>query len=84
MGHRRRKKKIKATKLKKFNYYVRHGMDRAGFVNNHHLTPGGSDSNYNILKIDALRHVCWHKLFGLLTIEQVIALLQRTVKMKGR
>ena len=84
MGHKRRKKKIKATKLKKLNYYIRHNIDRAGFTNRHHLTPGGTDSNSNILRMDALRHVLWHKLWGNLYIEQVIALLQRTVKMKGR
>jgi len=82
--HRKRRKKTKSRKLKPLDYYIKHELDVAGFTNKHHLTPGGDNGRGNILIMDALRHVLWHKLFGNKTLEQVIALLQRMKRMKGR
>ena len=55
--------------------------------NHHHLTPrsrGGKSTSKNLLLIDIEKHQCWHKIFGLKTIEEVIAELQRLARMKGR
>jgi hypothetical protein len=46
--------------------------------NRHHLVPkrrGGSKHKSNMLLIDVIIHRYWHKLFGLRTLEEVIALL---------
>ena len=55
--------------------------------NRHHLTPksrGGDMSPQNLLTIDIDRHIFWHKMFGNKTLEEVIDLLIRLKKMKGR
>ena len=79
-----RRKKRRSRKLKPLDYYIEHELDKAGFTNRHHLSPGGESGRGNILVMDALSHVLWHKLFGNKTLEQVIDLLQRMKKMKGR
>ena len=87
MSKKKRRIKKKCTQLKSLDYYIDNDIDSAGFTNSHHLTPrskGGSSDSSNILRFDALRHLLWHKLFGNKTLEQVIALLQRMSKMKGR
>jgi hypothetical protein len=59
---------------------------RAG-RNLHHLTPrsrGGKNTDDNLLLIDVEKHEYWHKIFGLKTLEETIALLIRLSKMKGR
>jgi len=53
--------------------------------NKHHLKAkslGGSKATYNLLLIDIERHRIWHKLFGLLNLDEVIALLQRVKRAK--
>lgn len=55
--------------------------------NLHHLTPrsrGGSNSRRNLLLIDEERHVEWHRVFGNLTLEEVIELLVRLQRAKKR
>lgn len=55
--------------------------------NRHHLVPksrGGSNSLANILLLDIDRHMYWHKLFNLMTLEEVLELLQRVARMKAR
>jgi len=51
----------------------------------HHLIPksrGGADIPNNTILIDIDKHRCWHTLFGNLTIDEVIELLQRLKRMK--
>ena len=60
--------------------------------NNHHLTPrsrSGSHEEENILRLKAERHFYWHQLFRKpngeeRTLEEIIALLMRVHKAKGR
>jgi hypothetical protein len=55
--------------------------------NKHHLTPrsrGGDESPENLLLLKLDRHFYWHKLFGTKTLEEVILLLQRVHRAKGR
>ena len=56
--------------------------------NYHHVLKakslGGDNSHSNLLLIDIEKHACWHKMFKLLTIRQVIELLQRVERMKLR
>ena len=54
--------------------------------NKHHLKPrsvGGTSEKYNLLLIEEERHKMWHKLFGNLTLNEVIELLMRMRKAKG-
>lgn len=44
----------------------------------HHLCPrsrGGTDSPRNLLRIHIYRHVAWHRMFGNMAFEEVIAFL---------
>lgn len=53
--------------------------------NRHHLIPrsrGGDDSAENLLMIRADRHELWHQLWGNRTIEEVLYLLRRTIRLK--
>lgn len=54
--------------------------------NRHHfLLPksrGGGESIQNMLIMRIERHEAWHKLFGTMTAEEALALLQRTVQAK--
>lgn len=55
--------------------------------NRHHLTPrsrGGKTTQSNILKIDVVKHRKIHEIFHNLTLEEIIAVLQRLQKMKKR
>jgi hypothetical protein len=55
--------------------------------NKHHLTPrsrGGDESVENLFLLKLDRHFYWHKLFGNKTLEEVISLLQRVHRAKGR
>lgn len=64
----------------------KHKMKRYRNRNRHHLVPksrGGSAAPSNLLLIDIDRHRVWHKLFGNLTLEEVIRLLQRLQKCKA-
>ncbi len=68
---RLRKKKVKIPK---------------GVITKHHLTPksrGGLTTTKNLLRLDLQKHICWHKLFGLRTLDEVIEELQRVKRMKG-
>ena len=53
--------------------------------NRHHLVPksrGGNARPGNLLLIDIEKHRCWHQLFGLRTIDEVIELLLRVRRFK--
>lgn len=54
--------------------------------NQHHLRPRsrkGSCSKCNLLTIDIARHEAWHKVFGNMTLNEVIGLLIRLSRAKG-
>jgi len=89
--NKKKKKKRKAKRktklsydLEKQSYYNRRNMIRAGFTNYHHLDPFGESDNSNLLRLDALRHFYWHKLFMRLTLDEVIDLLIRLREFKRR
>ncbi len=53
--------------------------------NFHHLTPrsrGGKDTDDNLLLIEIEKHEAWHKMFGIKTAKEVLALLERVVRAK--
>ncbi len=53
--------------------------------NRHHLVPrskGGRNHVSNLLLMHIDRHEAWHRLFKLMTVEEVIKLLQRCLSMK--
>lgn len=55
--------------------------------NRHHLFPrnrGGEDTPDNLLLLKTHRHYYWHKLFGRRSLEEVILLLVRIHRAKGR
>ena len=55
--------------------------------NHHHLRPksrGGKSKPSNLLLIDIEKHKCWHTIFGLRDLRQVIELLQRIERAKRR
>ena len=65
----------------------KHKMKRFRNRNRHHLQAkslGGSMHPSNLLLIKIERHRAWHDLFGLLNLEEVIALLQRVQRCKAR
>ena len=75
------KKRRKGTGAKK------HKMPRYPNRNRHHLVPrskGGSGHPSNLLLIDITKHREWHRIFGLLTLEEVIRLLQRLQRCKAK
>ena len=54
--------------------------------NRHHLIPrsrGGGNDRRNLLLIKIDRHETWHRLFGNLTLNEVIGLLIRLKRAKG-
>ena len=62
------------------------GKKRYPGRNHHHLTPrrrGGADSDRNLLLIDITKHECWHKIFGIRTLDETIGLLNRLKRAKG-
>jgi hypothetical protein len=61
------------------HHYHRKGQNR------HHLTPksrGGQSTDSNLLWIKIERHQYWHKVFGNLTLDEVIKLLQKLKELK--
>ena len=48
----------------------------------HAKSLGGNRSVNNLLLMHMERHEAWHKVFGLMTAEEAVALLQRAVQMK--
>lgn len=55
--------------------------------NLHHLLPrsrGGDDSISNLLLMKIEKHEAWHKLFGTMSAEEALALLQRVVRAKKK
>lgn len=55
--------------------------------NLHHLVPrsrNGRNHISNLLLIDIERHEHWHKMFGNMTIDEVLSLLTRMARMKSR
>jgi len=84
-------KKEKRRRKKMRRYAIRH-KKRYGVVHSitqdrHHLTPkslGGKSDKSNILWIKVIKHRAWHTIFGLLTIEEVVELLERLIRIKKR
>jgi len=71
-----------------FRYSSKKRVDweRSGENNKHHLTPrsrGGTSLDSNLLLMDKSRHNAWHLLFGTLTLDEIVALLQRTKILKN-
>ena len=66
----------------------RKSKKRRRYITRHHLTNkvnGGTNHDSNILLLEWERHhQVWHKLFGNLSLEQIIVCLQRIARMKGR
>jgi hypothetical protein len=72
--HRRRRRKSTAAR----QYPMR---------NKHHIQTkarGGNSERENILLLKVERHEAWHYLFGQKNIEEIIALLIRVHRLKGR
>jgi len=62
-------------------------MKRQRWRNRHHLVPrsrGGGGHRGNLLYMDGLIHLNWHKVFGNRTLREVIRLLQRVERAKRR
>jgi hypothetical protein len=78
------KKRWRNNRRKKRNNC--NGLKRHPGRNFHHLFElrcrGGSKKKWNLLLIDIERHEAWHRLFGLLEAEEVLALLMRVVRAK--
>jgi len=58
-----------------------------GVITKHHLIPksrGGLTNSKNLLRLDLQKHICWHKLFGNRTLDEVIAELQRVKRIKEK
>ena len=75
MGKKRNKKRKYSKKLK-----------RVKGQSEHHILPrsrGGSSNPSNLLRLNIEKHECWHKIFGLRTIREVIELLKRVEEMKN-
>ena len=55
-------------------------------MNKHHFfkakSRGGSSDYHNLLWLNIERHAYWHKVFGLMGAEEVLALLERVVRAK--
>lgn len=65
----------------------KHKMKRYQNRNRHHLLPrsrGGLNTPQNLLLIHIEKHRAWHDLFGLLTLEEAIQLLQRLQRCKAK
>jgi len=61
--------------------------ERCGSFNKHHLKPGsrgGQTIDSNLIKMDISRHNAWHLLFQNLTLDEIIALLNRLKKIKKK
>lgn len=73
---------------RKFNRKKRRRPKRYKTRNRHHfLCPrarGGDSSDGNLLLMHIERHEAWHKLFGLKTADEALALLERVVRLKKR
>ena len=80
-----RKSAWSATQHGSWPMKKKHKGKRYSNRNYHHLHPkslGGNNSINNLLLIDIDKHHHWHRIFGLLTLEEVIRLLQRLQKCK--
>ena len=63
------------------------GYKRGKKLTRHHLLPksrGGNGEPENILYLWVERHRLWHFLFGNNSLEEIIQILQRIARMKGR
>jgi len=61
------------------------GSRRTPGRNNHHLTPksrNGKATPDNLLLINIDKHKEWHRIFGLMTLDEVIELLIRLRRIK--
>lgn len=55
-------------------------LKKTGILNGHHLvlkSRGGTCDIKNILQLDIKRHAAWHKLFGRMNIDEVIAFCKK-------
>lgn len=55
---------------------------KAGFIDSHHLKPGGSTIPSNLIALDVYRHDAWHLLFGNKSLNEIILLLNEVQKRK--
>jgi len=78
-GNRRLKKRLRHENRSHYS------KRRYGKRNHHHIQPksrGGNSKPSNILLIDIEKHRCWHRMFGLRNISEVIELLLRLRRFK--
>lgn len=67
------------------SYFLEHEspayfLTRSGVFNGHHLIPkdrGGIGNPQNMLQFDINRHIIWHRLFGPMTLEEVVAFCKK-------
>ena len=65
--------------------FQRHHMSpRSRYKKRGFTTPWKRDSDENLLTLTAEHHLLLHKLFGNRTLEEIIAVLQRIARAKGR
>lgn len=80
-------RKHEARRARRREKRLQRRKDKA-FFTSHHLTPksrGGSNDHTNRLRLEWYRHhEAWHKLFKNLTLEEIVACLQRIARMKRR
>ena len=60
---------------------------KTGRTSEHHLRPrsrGGESVMSNLFHMDVRKHEAWHLIFSNLTLEEIIALLQRVKKIKEK
>lgn len=84
----RKKQKAKRQQRpkKKTKQKARHGLKTQKGRNRHHLIPRSRHGNLsvrNLLLIYTEKHQYWHKLFGVLTLDEVIKLLTRVKSAKA-
>jgi len=54
-------------------------------ITSHHLTPisrGGKTKKSNVIRLKRFKHECWHSIFGKLTIEEIVLMLLKIIKLK--
>ena len=65
---------------------MRKQRKKAKSTSGHHLIPkcrGGKVNERNILELRKKRHKAWHILFGAMTLDEAIELLQRMKRAKS-
>ena len=84
-GKRRLSKRLK--KQRNRGKHRKQNQGRTPGRNHHHLTAKslkGRTVKSNLLLIDIMKHRCWHQIFGLRNLRQVIELLERVERIKSK